>query len=296
MKTIRATAHKLWSTSPADLYFIGRRKIRQFLEDGDLGWDYSLEAVLRNRKHIDFKMEIERWVRLWRMARLHGAANLQEHFDFNGKAVLECGCGPVFGTGPVAFFRGAMTFWYQEPSLQRKVTESTEIKNGYFLPLYQELIANYGRRMSFAGWYTQVMENSFPLQSAAKDVADITISHSVLEHIPRRTFAQFLRDLYLAARPGAWFVHVVDFGPHGHADGTLPSLYKMNWEREPAHLNLLRQSDVESAMKGVGFDIVVSLIYKSEGIDRSCVHASWRKYSEEDLSNRVAFLLGKRPS
>jgi hypothetical protein len=241
---------------------------------------------------MDFKMEIERWERLWRIAKLNAVANLQEHFDFNGKAVLESGCGPVLGTGPMALFRGAASFWYQEPSLQRKVTESTELKKRYFLSLYQELIANYGRRMSFAEWYSRVMERSSPLESGAKGVADITISNSVLAHIPRSIFTQFLRDLYLASRPNGWFVHLVDFGPHGHGDGTLPSLYKTNWEKEPANLNLLRQCDVESAMRGVGFDIAASLIYKSEEIDGRCVHESWRKYSEKDLSARVVFLLG----
>ena len=177
-------------------------------------------------------MEIERWERLWRIARLNDMANLQEHFDFSGKSVLEAGIWAGLGAGPMALFRGAKDFWYLEPSLQRQVTQSTKIKTQYFRPLYQELVANYGSRMAFSDWYSHVLESSLPLQSGSKDFVDITISHSVLEHIPRSALTQFLNDLYLASQPNGWFVHVVDFGPHGYADGTLPSLYKMNWEED----------------------------------------------------------------
>ena len=49
-------------------------------------------------------------------------------------------------------------------------------------------------------------------------------------------------------------------------------------------------------MNSVGFDVVVSLIYKSDEINLRFVHGSWRKYSKRDLSNRVVWLLGRRPS
>ena len=104
-----------------------------------------------------------------------------------------------------------------------------------------------------------------------------------------------MSDLYGASSPGGWFSHTVDLGPHGHGDGTLASLYRMNRDKEPAHLNLLRKCDFESALLNTNLDLTASVIYKTDEIDEKCVHESWRAYSKEDLSTRVVFLLGRRP-
>jgi len=210
MNTIKTIGRKLWQKSPADLFTIGARRIRHRLGNGDPGWDYSLEAVIKNPKHMNIKMEIERWERHWRICRLHGLGNVEKKFDFFGKSVLEVGCGPVFGCGPVALFKGAEKFWYQEPHLRRAVVESTAIKNKYFRPLHQELVANYRGQIGFDEWYARVIELSCPLQSGTTNVADLTISHSVLEHIPRGTLSSVLSALYEASRPGGWFSHTVD--------------------------------------------------------------------------------------
>lgn len=295
MNTIKRVARKLWQESPADLFMIGRRRVGRYFGNGDLGWDYSLEAVIKNPKHMNCKMEIERWERHWRICRLHGLENFEKQFDFSGKSVLEVGCGPVFGCGPIALFKGAEKFWYQEPDLRRSVVESTALKNAYFRRLHQELVANYGPQIRFDEWYSKVIELTHPLPSGATGTVDITISHSVLEHIPRRTLAPFLENLFAASRPGGVFSHTVDLGPHGHGNGTLLSLYGTNRENEPANINLLRGCDVESAILKAGLTLTASVVYKSDEIDESRLHESWRRYSIEELSSRVVFLLGRRP-
>ena len=55
MRITKATVSKLWNSSSADLYSMSRRKIRRILGGGELGWDYSLEAILRNPKHYGFQ-------------------------------------------------------------------------------------------------------------------------------------------------------------------------------------------------------------------------------------------------
>jgi hypothetical protein len=157
------------------------------------------------------------------------------------------------------------------------------------------LLANYGRKLTFDEWYARVIELSHPLQPEMTEVADVTISHSVLEHIPRRTLPVFLRALSDASRPGGWFSHTVDLGPHGHGDGTLASLYRMNRDQELPHLNLLRKCDVESAMIDAGLDLRASVIYKADELNEICVHKSWQRYSRDDLATRVVFFLGMRP-
>ena len=128
MTTIRPTVLKLWQTSSADLSLIGKRRLRRRLGNGDRGWDYSLEAVLKNPKHMNFKMEIEPWERQWRICRLHELGKVVEKFDFSAKTSRRVGCGPVFNCGPIALFRGAKRFWYQDLDVHRTVVESQASK------------------------------------------------------------------------------------------------------------------------------------------------------------------------
>lgn len=295
MNSILRKIRKIWNSSPAELVEIGSRRVRRMFGRGDHGWDYSLQAVLRNPKHMNFKMEIERWERMWRMCRLHQLKEVESHFDFVGKTVLEAGCGPVLGIGPLAIFRGAQRFFYQEPDFVREVIESSAIRDAYFQPLHQELVANYGQLMPFEEWYSKVLAQSAPLPQGLDSIVDITVSHSVLEHIPRKVFADFLLGLYLSSRPGAWFAHTVDFGPHGFGKGRMESLYEMDRQVEPPYLNLLRKSDVEAALRSAGFRLEATIPYKTERLSQARIHESWREYSEDDLSHRVVIFLGSRP-
>ncbi len=286
----------LWNSSPADLWRMTCRKIRRAFGSRDQGWDYSLESILQNRKSMNFKMEIERWERLWRLCKLHRLDELRGHFELSGKTVLDVGCGPVLGFGPIALFRGAERFYYQDPHVHREVVEEPAIREVYFRPLHQELVANYGDASPFEQWYAKVMDQSESLPRGIEAVADITVSHSVLEHIPRGDFMPFLRNLWIASRPGGWFAHTVDFGPHGFGDGKMSSLYAMDWEREPERLNLFRASDVASAIRACGFHLVAEVPYKVDEISTSRIHESWRRYSGQDLSCRVVTFIGLRPA
>lgn len=287
---------KLWNTSPAELAVIVSRRCRNFLGTANNGWDYSLAAVVRNPKHMNTKLEIERWERMWRICKLRDRSELEGHFDFQGKVVLEVGCGPVLGVGPIALFRGAKNFLYKEPGLVRGALESKEIKQAYFAPLHSELVANYGDLMAFEQWYSKVIDLSRPFQIDTAYPVDLTVSHSVLEHIPRSIIENFVKELYEATKPGGWFVHIVDFGPHGHGDGQMVSLYKSDWQKELPNLNLFRKSDIENTLRGAGFEINASLPYKLDQLGDAYIHDTWRKYSSDDLAHRVVFIFGERPT
>ena len=293
----RQLFQRAWNMSMADLVRILGRRYRRLTGSPDQRWDYSLRAVLQSQKHMDPKMEIERWERLWRLATVQGHAHLTDQFRFSNKSVLEVGCGPVLGIGPMALFLGADMFYYREPSLQREATNSCEIKERYFRRMYAELIANYGQRHEFAPWYSRVMEQCAPIHLGARDICHMTVSQSVLEHIPRASLGGMLADLRAATKSGGVGMHLVDFGPHGFDDGTLMSLYRRDRAIEPAGLNLLRKSDLESAFSGAGFELLASLVYKADDVDRSQVHVSWRACSDADLCTRVAvFLVGNAAS
>ena len=126
------------------------------------------------------------------------------------------------GIGPLALHLGAEEFWYREPDLHRSVIESPEVKRRYFEPMLEELEANYGPHVDLGAWHRRVVASRPPPDT--KEAVDMTMSSSVLEHVPRRGLPTFLSDLSDAARPGSWFVHLVDFGPHGHGP-TMAGLY-----------------------------------------------------------------------
>ena len=48
---------------------------------------------------MNSKMEIERWERLWRTAKLHGFDDIQQRFELRGKTLLEAG------------FRSTTVYW-----------------------------------------------------------------------------------------------------------------------------------------------------------------------------------------
>lgn len=292
MRTLGGIVRRIWDKSPHEVWIKGRRRGRQLFGKTDCGWNYSLEAVLANRKHMNAKMEIERWERHWRVCRLHGMANLETKFEFAGKNVLELGCGPVLGCGPFALFHGAERFWYREPDLVRPALESVQIKEKYFMPLYEELVSNYGRKMTFDDWYQRAIELSGPLPARAQQIVDITVSNSVLEHIPPQDLLVVLTDLYLASRSGSWFSHTVDFGPHG---GRLADVYTRNRHDKPKHLNLLRKSEIEHLLISTGFELSASVVYKADDIAQDALHETWSTYSLEDLSTRVMIFIGNRP-
>lgn len=237
------------------------------------------------------KFELERWERHWRICRLHGAGHLEHEFGFSGKNVLELGCGPVLGLGPFTLFHGAERFWYREPDLVRTALESTQVKNKYFVPAYEELVSNYGRKQSFDDWYARSIELSQPLPLGAERLVDITVSNSVLEHIPHAELLEALRDLHLASRCGSSFSHTVDFGPHG---GKLSDIYARDRGNKPRQLNLLRKSEIERLFVQAGFALSAAVVYKADPIQKDSVHETWRTYSVEDLTTRVMIFIGGR--
>jgi SAM-dependent methyltransferase len=292
MSTFGRTVNKIWATSPRNLWIAGRRRGRQLLGKSDEGWNYSLEAVLASSKHMNPKMELERWERQWRICRRNGVGYLEAGFDFAGKSVVELGCGPVLGIGPVALFKGAEKFWYREPDLLRDVLESARIKERYFVPMYEELVSNYGRLATFDQWYSRLIETTAPLPDDADQLVDITLSNSVLEHIPDSELSEILKELYRASRPGGGFSHTVDFGPHG---GRLSDVYLKDRRVKPHHLNLLRKSEMEHRIKTSGLKLSASILYKADEIDKDSVHESWKMCSIEDLQTRVMHFIGSRP-
>src|SRR5438046_564818 len=100
MKTLHFL-HTIWSSSPSDIAFFVRRKIRRLTNPGAWDWDYSWDSIVRNPKLKNSHLHIENWERLWRVIQAKGHGDLRQLFGFQEKTVLEVGCGPLLGWGPM---------------------------------------------------------------------------------------------------------------------------------------------------------------------------------------------------
>ena len=277
---------KIWFSSPSQIFKALKRRVLR-----ESSWHYSIEAIASS-KHMNFCTLIDRWERYSRVIETNSEIPTSD-YEFFGKTIFELGCGPLFGWSPIAIFLGAKKYYYFEPNISMETVNSLEIKQKYFLPLYNELVSNYGPRMRFENFYNKVIQNTESIDFNSKDIIDLTISNSVLEHIPRSELRNTLMSLHSISKEKSTFMHVVDFGDHNNRSiNKLDNIYIKNCNKETAQLNLLRISDIEEMLKEVKFRSINKIIYRSSEINMDKIDESWSKYSEDELRSRVVFFIG----
>lgn len=178
---------------------------------------------------------------------------------FENARVVELGCGPLAGFGPLAIFCGAASFESGEPEWDASLFFSTEVREKYLRLFHADLCALYGPRMDFDA-FTDALANRMHIhrggfeQAPINGSVDIVLSQSVLEHV----FALDTVLARLAALQGPMtrFIHLVDFGNHYPTPNPFAGLY----EQEPAAyiarrgraINLLRAPDIARAFEAAG--------------------------------------------
>ena len=287
--------YTLWTTAPVNIWERAQARVRKLFGKNSWAWDYSLNWVLKSQKHMNPKNNLELWERYLRVLVASNHKDLRQEISFENKAVLELGAGPLLGFGPIALFHGAKRFFYLEPGIVKAVVCSKEVKTRYFVPMYEELIANYGSKMGFDTWYERITQEALPANIEELSGIDLLLSNSVLEHIPKSELHSVLGKLNRLCAPAAWFLHAIDFGPHGTSD-SLQSFYEtINRESvtNRSIINFLRFSEVEAAIRKAQFNIMAKVVYKRDKIYKQSVHTSWNSYPLEDLSVRVALIVGR---
>ena len=219
----------LVTRSPLENYSVLKSKFK------GVNWDYS-EVILKSKKHMNHQYLIDRWERYLRVIKIKDC-EYYKNLDFNKKDVLELGCGPFFGWGPIALFRGASMYYFHEPSLMLDLVRSDEAKERYFFPLYQELCSNYGNIMSFLKWYDSVMTKCIHIDFSIEEQVDLVLSNSVLEHLPRSKIEDIFSKLFFVCKSGGYFFHAVDFGAHGADGAEFGSMYTRQRKKDFQGLN-----------------------------------------------------------
>src|SRR4051812_48425362 len=149
--------------------------------------------------------------------------------DFSGKRVMEIGCGPLAGFGPLAIFCGARSFQSAEPEWDERLFFSDEISNRYLRVFHADLTALYGARMTF-DQFSEALRSRILIHRAGFDratiesPADIVLSQSCLEHVfPLDSTVEKLATIQ---SPQTRFLHLVDFGNHYPTGNAFDGLYE----------------------------------------------------------------------
>src|SRR5581483_7970910 len=167
--------------------------------------------------------------------------------DFENKRVVEIGCGPLAGFGPLAVFCGAASFESAEPEWDGALFASGEVEEKYLRIFHADLAALYGPRLDFPA-FRQALRERMSIarcgfeRAPIKDKADIILSQSCLEHV--FPIEGTLAKLAAIQTPQTRFLHLVDFGNHYPTGNPFDGLY----EQPPADyiakrgkaINLLR--------------------------------------------------------
>ncbi|QUS39097.1 hypothetical protein RPMA_09805 [Tardiphaga alba] len=219
--------------------------------------------------------------------------------DFEGKHVVEIGCGPLAGFGPLAIFRGAASFQSAEPEWDPALFfESAQINDKYLRIFHADLTALYGPRMDFEQFRSALrarlsIYNTGFEAAQIKAPVDIVLSQSVLEHVfPPR---DIVRQLASIQSPTTRFLHLVDFGNHYPTVNPFQGLYEQEPEayvaRRGQAINLLRMPDIAALFASENISArVVATRFCAESYTGSIAPWWRRTYDDSALFTQLALV------
>lgn len=216
--------------------------------------------------------------------------------DFAGANVIEVGCGPLAGFGPLAIFRGAQRFESAEPEWAPEMLEHPLVVEKYLRVMHADYSALYGPLMAFEG-FRQALRDRMTIHTAPFGDAPITqpgdviLSQSVVEHVfpPESLFTR----IRAVSTPDARHLHLVDFGNHYPTPSPFDGLYTVDaatyLAERPGAINLLRANEIAALAAEAGLNATLTPVRRlplPAGID-----ASWRaRATDDDLGVQLALL------
>ena len=219
--------------------------------------------------------------------------------DFEGKRVIEIGCGPLAGFGPLAIFRGAASFESAEPEWDPSLLGDPDVVDAYLRIFHADLVALYGPRMDFAAFRdaldTRLSIYRCGFEDAPIDgTVDVVLSQSVLEHV--FPLDDTIAKLAAIQSPQTRFLHLVDFGNHYPTASPFDGLYGQPPEtyirQRGKAINLLRAPDITEAF--AAYDIAATLIPTRKLADHATdrIGEWWRaRYDDDALFTQLALFV-----
>jgi hypothetical protein len=223
-----------------------------------------------------------------------------EPLSFDGKRVVEIGCGPLAGFGPLAIYLGARSFESAEPEWDAGLFTSDLVTESYLRVFHADLVALYGERMDFDAFRSTLAERMAIYRGGFEAApiegkVDFVLSQSCLEHVfPLGTTVAKLAAIQSRQTR---FLHLVDFGNHYPTVNQFEGLYEQPradyLARRPHAINLLRAPDVQAlfAAQGISANVIPS---RMAGANYSgTIHPWWReRYSDDALFTQLVLVVG----
>ena len=283
----------LLSLAPRETWRLVRRRL-PVLRNGPAWSAMDLMSSPKYRNGLRFA---ELLLRQEEVVRRHMA---WKPLDFEGARVVEIGCGPLGGYGPLAIFRGAASFESAEPEWDPELFRSAAISDQYLYVLHADLVALYGERMDFEA-FRQALSDRMRVHKTGFTTApidtkaDIVLSQSCLEHV--FPLDETIDKLAEIKGGNCRFLHLVDFGNHRLTANPFEGLYEQPPEeyiaRRGRAINMLRCSDVATLFesRGIGGEMIPSRVV-GDTYDGS-IHSWWReRYDDQALYTQLAIMAG----
>jgi hypothetical protein len=223
-----------------------------------------------------------------------------EPLEFAGKRVVEIGCGPLGGFGPLAVFCGASAFESAEPEWDADLFSSDRVREQYLRVFHADLTALFGPRMDFDE-FTGALSRRMTIHRTsfermpANGVADIVLSQSCLEHV--FPLVATIEKLAAVQNSQTRFLHLVDFGNHYPTADSFEGLYRQPPQeyiaRRGKAINLLRAPDVAKLFADFGIAARLIPSRVTSGNHAGTIHPWWReRYDDATLFTQLALVAG----
>ncbi len=283
----------LLSITPRESWRILRRRLP--ILRGGPAW--TADELLTSSKHGRGIRFAELLLRQEAVVRRHMA---WEPLDFEGRHVVEIGCGPLAGYGPLAIFCGAAIFESADPEWDQGLFASEPVAARYLRVFHADLVALYGARMDFAEFRRALAERlrihrcGFEL-APIKEQVDIVLSQSCLEHL--FPIEGTIDKLAAIQTPRTRFLHLVDFGNHYPTGSPFDGLYGQPpaeyIARRGKAMNLLRAPDIAALFTSRRISARVIASRKITPPTQSKIHPWWREHYDDDaLSTQLVLVAG----
>lgn len=261
------------------------------------GPSWTAQELLSSAKHVRGIRFAELMLRQEAVVRRHMP---WPAIDFEAKRVVEVGCGPLAGYGPLAVFCGAHSFESAEPEWDEQLFHCDMIADKYLRTFHADLCGLFGERMDFAT-FRRALRDRIRVSTTGFEAApierpvDVVLSQSVLEHV--FPLEATIAKLASIQTPQTRFLHLVDFGNHYPTVNPFEGLYEQPAEayiaRRGKAINCYRASDVAALFKAHGIPAAVIASRMAKEAYAGTIHDSWRRrYDDDALFTQLALVAG----
>lgn len=140
------------------------------------------------------------------------------------------------------------------------------------------------------------------LHQIKDSIYQLVVSFHVLEHVPRKSLRNVIRDFYRILKPGGYSIHQIGIDDHlAHGTNLNKKFYlsisKKEWDDKynniVQHINLVQKSEYLKIFNEEGFELV-EIIQEYTDINNLRVHHDYSFLSEDDVACTQLTIIHKK--